>query len=333
MFKHRCLYKCLILLCVILEFKVIGNDKRLKIRYTFNNRELIRAKKILKILLVIVIVILVLIVILVFKFFADAHKQAEDQANMVKPDEELIGEHFYIPREDKEPVDVNIYIPSNIDIGLVPVVFNIHGGAFIAGDADTLDTQSDRISNDWDMAVVTINYKLASGDYSIDYAVEEVVDTVKYFKEHCAEYGIDGNKVIIMGYSAGGYHAMASTLALKKEGIDISAQVLCYAYLRDTLEIYNVMSEEQKSSVAPTLFILAGNEPIGGGSLQYEEVLREHRVSTDVKVYDGALHGFIEENNPEYENLHSKASKSPEQEIMARDAENHIRDWLYGVLK
>ena len=92
------------------------------------------------------------------------------------------------------------------------------------------------------------------------------------------------------------------------------------------------MSEEQKSSVAPTLFILADDEPVGGSSLQYEEVLCEHGVTTEVKVYDGALHGFIEENNPEYENLHSKASKSPEQEIMARDAENYIRDWLYIVL-
>ncbi len=278
------------------------------------------------------ILILIMIAALVVKVAADARRQAEDQARMIKSDEELIGTHFYVPRTGKEPVDVNIYIPSHADGALLPVVFNIHGGAFIAGDADTLDTQSDRISNDWNMVVITINYKLASGDYPIDYAVEEIADTVKYFKAHSAEHGIDEDRFVIMGYSAGGYHAMASTLALQKEGVNISAQVLCYAYLRDILDIYGALSEEQKRSVAPALFILAGDEPIGGGSLQYEEILRENGVLTAVKVYDGALHGFIEENNPEYENLHSKASKAPEQEIMARDAENTIRDWLYRVL-
>ena len=50
----------------------------------------------------------------------------------------------------------------------------------------------------------------------------------------------------------------------------------------------------------------------------------------EIKTYSGAMHGFIEENNPEYEKLRSHASKSPEQEAMARDAENYIGNWIAG---
>lgn len=50
-----------------------------------------------------------------------------------------------------------------------------------------------------------------------------------------------------------------------------------------------------------------------------------------MKQYDGAIHGFLEENNPEYEELHIKGSKSPEQEEMAREAEDFIGTWLNGL--
>ena len=282
-----------------------------------------------KVLKVVGIVLLALIGLLVISIILSAKRNAEDQAAMVKTDEELIGEHIFIKREGKDDVDVNVYIPKSDE--KTPVVFNLHGGAFIAGDADALDTQSDRISKDWNSAVVTINYKLAKDGITIDYAVDEVVDTVKYFRDHAAEYNIDTERIVILGYSAGGYHTMASVLELKKQGVDISAQVICYGFIKEVVETYNAMTDDQKKNVAPALFILADDDPISDGSLKYEEVLRDNGVLTEVKKYDGSIHGFVEENNPEYENLHSKKSKAPEQEKMAREAEANIMTWLTSV--
>lgn len=74
---------------------------------------------------------------------------------MAKSDEELLGVRFEVPRDGKESEDVNLYIPKSTDI--LPVVFNIHGGAFIVGAADTLDTQSDRISKTWNVIVVIMS--------------------------------------------------------------------------------------------------------------------------------------------------------------------------------
>ena len=283
-------------------------------------------KKMLKILLIIMLVIGAGVIAFLGKALYDAKLQKEDQENMVKSDEELIGEHFYMPRNGKEDVDMNLYLIRDGENH--PLVINIHGGAFIAGDADTLDSQSERISKDWNVNVATVNYKLMSGEYDKQYAVDEIKDTVRYFMEHAEEYDVDQDNIFVLGYSAGGYHAMASVLQLHKEGISVKGQIICYGFLSDMMEQFETLSEEQKKTLPPALFILAGDEPIGKSSLEYESVLKEYDVSTEVKVYDGAMHGFIEENNPEYEKLHSHSSMSGEQEIMARDAETVIGIWI-----
>lgn len=285
-------------------------------------------KKLLKIIGIIFLIILLGVILLVIQFVRDSKIQEEDQKLMIKTDEELIGEHLYIKRDNKEEVDVNVYIPNGNE--KKSLIINLHGGAFIAGDADTLDTQSDRISKSWNANIVTINYKLAKGNYNIEYAIEEVKDTVKYFIENKDKYNIDTDNIYIMGYSAGGYYAMASTLELHQEGIKIKGQILCYAFIKDILEKYDSLSDNLKTTMPNALFILAGNEPIGKASLDYEKLLTENKVNTDVKIYDTVKHGFIEENNPEYEQLHkkNKASKSPEAEKVARAAEDYIKNWI-----
>lgn len=285
-------------------------------------------KKVLKVIGIILIIIIVLVLLLVFKIVKDQKIQAEDQEAMIKSDEELIGEHLYINRNNKEDVDVNIYTRDTSE--KLPLIINIHGGAFIAGDADTLDTQSDRISKDWNVNVATINYKLLSDKYDKQYAIDEVKDTVKYFIDNADKYSIDTDNVFILGYSAGGYYAMASTLQLHKENIHIKGQILCYAFLSDIIERFNSLTDNEKQTMPSALFILAGDEPIGIGSLDYEKVLSENNIKTEVKKYENVLHGFIEENNPEYEKLHdkNKTSKSPEAERIAREAEDYITNWI-----
>ncbi|MBQ9658655.1 MAG: alpha/beta hydrolase fold domain-containing protein [Clostridia bacterium] len=285
-------------------------------------------KKMLKVLGIILIVILVLVILLVIKIVKDQKIQAEDQMAMVKSDEELIGEHLYISRDNKEDIDVNVYIRSGDE--KLPLVINIHGGAFIAGDADTLDTQSDRISKTWNVNVVTVNYKLLNDNYDKQYAIDEIKDTVKYFIANSDKYNIDIDNIFILGYSAGGYYAMASTLQLHKENVNIKGQILCYAFLSDILEQYNTLTDLQKRTIPSALFILAGDEPIGKSSLDYEKVLNENGVNTAIKIYENVLHGFIEENNSEYEKLHdkNKTSKSPEAEKVAREAEDYIMNWI-----
>ena len=251
--------------------------------------------------------------------------RAEDQANMTRPDGKRLGERLLVPRDGKDPVEVNLYIPEGAVA--LPVVFNIHGGAFIAGDDDTLDTQSDRISKSWNVIVVNINYRLMTDETPIAYGTEEVADVIRYCKAHAEEYHADPGRLCVMGYSAGAYHAAAAVLALKAEDIDVAAQVLCHAYIGDAVKRYHALTPAQQGTIAPALFALADNDSFSEKSLTYQAALEENGISADVRRYAGSIHGFIEENNPEYEKLHITASRAPEQERMARDAELLIGNW------
>ncbi len=247
-----------------------------------------KGSKILKILGFILLSVVILLIAAMLFLLNQAKRNseawAENQAAMVKTDDELLGEHFYVLRQDMEAVDVNLYLPENGEN--LPVVFNLHGGAFIAGDADTLDSQSLRLSQDWNAVIVTVNYKLAVDGISIEYGTQEVVDTVKYFLEHAEEYRIDPSKVVLMGYSAGGCHAAMSAMALEQEGVDIAAQVLCYPFIGGVLECFHTLSPVEQGGLPPALFVLADNDPISDGSLEYETALREAGVQTEVKKFE-----------------------------------------------
>lgn len=283
---------------------------------------------------IVIIVLMVLVFLLgIINIYMMGYRttNAENRLSLVKNDNELIGKRFEVPRSEKDSVKVNLYIPENQSNEKLPVVFNIHGGGFIGGDVDTLDTQSDRISKEWNVMVVSINYTKADVK-PIDYGVEEVTDTVLYFSNNADEYNIDNTKFTVMGYSAGAYYASASAIQLANRDFELNAQVLCYPFTTF------LDKKSVNENVAPALFILAGEDPISQESKAYEEYLKTNGVKTTIKEYQGAGHSFIESNNPE--GNHDFASDEERnsvinetQEKLARQAEKEINEWLQQLYK
>ena len=85
-----------------------------------------------------------IILLLILKILHDSKLREEDKKMMKKTDKTRIGKRFYIKRKGKSDVELNLYIRKDSNFYL-PLIINLHGGAFIAGDADTLDTQSERL--------------------------------------------------------------------------------------------------------------------------------------------------------------------------------------------
>lgn len=279
-----------------------------------------------RIVIIVLTVLVVLLAAINIYMVGFRRESAKGRASLVKNDADLLGTRFEVSRDGGDPVKVNLYIPDNPGSGKLPVIFNIHGGGFVGGDADVLDTQSDRISNEWNAMVVTINYTKADVK-PIDYGVGEVVDTVLYFSTHADEYNIDNTKFSVMGYSAGAYYASAAAIKLAGLDFPLCAQVLCYPFT--TFLDENSVDEH----VAPALFVLAGEDPISQDSRAYEAYLRSNGVSTTIQEYQGAGHSFIESNNPEGD--HGFASDEERnsvinetQEKLARQAEKDINAWL-----
>lgn len=106
-----------------------------------------------KIIILSVVSVLFLILIVVFNLFLRSYRAENEKqrTKLVKNDSELIGERIEIQRDGKAGVKANLYVPDYNSDERLPVVVNIHGGGFVGGDADVLDTQSDRIANEWNV--------------------------------------------------------------------------------------------------------------------------------------------------------------------------------------
>lgn len=249
---------------------------------------------------------------------------AQQRAQAKKADADLVGTRLSIPRDGKPPVDVDVYVPSDAPSDEAPVVFNIHGGGFVAGDADALDTQSSRISKEWGAIVVSVNYTTADVK-PIPYGVSEICDAVRYFRDNASAYHADGGRIVLMGYSAGAYYAAEAARSLGKSGAGAEALVLCYPWTR------GLPTDSLAESLPRTMFVLAGQDPISQNAKEYAQRVKDAGVETNVLEYPDARHSFIESNNPEGSEDSAAVADgvvSPEQEEMARDAEAKVGQWL-----
>ena len=267
-----------------------------------------------------------LILLVLFNIFLNSYREENEKhrARLVKDDSELIGERIVIQREGKASVKANLYVPNNTGDELLPVVFNIHGGGFVGGDADVLDTQSERIANEWNAVVVTINYTKADVK-PISYGSEEIRDVVLYFADNAEIYGVDPSKFTLMGYSAGAYYAADSTRLLQKVNFDMASLVLCYPWTTG-LDV-----DDLEEEFPPTLFILSGQDPISQKAKSFVKDMESVGFELKVIEYENAVHSFIESNNPEGitdDSVDMSDVINPEQESLAREAEAAISQWI-----
>ncbi len=279
-----------------------------------------------KIIVLSAVTVLLFLAIGMFNVFLVSYRKscADMRAVLVKNEKDLIGERIEIERGNSASVKANIYISDDAGEEPLPVIFNIHGGGFVGGDADVLDTQSDRIANEWNAVVITVNYTKADVK-PIPYGSEEIKDAVLYFAENAEKYNADTAKIYIMGYSAGAYYAAESTRMLQESGFKTAGLVLCYPWTT------GLNAGKLDTDFPSTLFVLAGQDPISQKAKPYAESMRNAGIEVEIKEYENAVHSFIESNNPEGVSASSEDMGdviNSEQEKLAREAEVFINEWI-----
>jgi len=170
--------------------------------------------------------------------------------------------------------------------------------------------------------VVNVNYKRLY-DKSFPYPQQEVVDTVKWLKEKAEELGIDENRIILSGGSAGGHLTAGASIMLAKQGIRIAGQIMEVPFLDFTgtipidfpegNKLYDMMfklyppqlpldseelspaasiSEETLDRLSMAVVIVCGKDPLHPQGIHYAELLKKHGKLLDLKMYEEGYHGF-----------------------------------------
>ncbi len=115
--------------------------------------------------------------------------------------------------------------------GPFPAVILIHGGSWTGGDKSP-GRANDSMSNMFEaltrggFAWFAINYRLAP-KYRYPADSDDVTTSIRWVKEHAAEYHVDPKRIAISGHSAGGH--LAALAAVRASTADQVAAVVCFS--------------------------------------------------------------------------------------------------------
>ncbi|HEY6793714.1 MAG TPA: alpha/beta hydrolase fold domain-containing protein, partial [Kineosporiaceae bacterium] len=136
---------------------------------------------------------------------------------------------------------LDLYLPTRTGAA-VPLVIDIHGGAFSSGDkADSGVLFNLQALLAQGYAVASVNYRL-SGEAPFPAGVQDVKAAVRYLRAHAAEYGLDPTRFAAWGTSAGGYlaamigatggqtNAVLDDAALGNSGLSSTVQAVVSMY-------------------------------------------------------------------------------------------------------
>ena len=237
----------------------------------------------------------------------------------------LIEDHLIETSAHRIPI--RIYNPSG-DSDLPAVIF-FHGGWFFAGDLETHDRPLRALTNAAGCIVVAVDYRLAP-EHPFPAAIDDGYAVLQWVANKGAEVGIDCNRLIIAGDSAGG--TIATVLARKvaeNNGLHILLQVLMYPVTDPTLQteswqefakgpvitlktaleawqmyVPNIL-ERQNADAAPifaenlvgsanALILIAEFDPLRDEGIAYAARLEQAGVKVKTSIYKEMPHGFFQ---------------------------------------
>ncbi len=140
-----------------------------------------------------------------------AYSQLEEFFDKLKP-------------ESEDCLNLNIWTPA-ADNGKRPVMFWIHGGAFLFGGGVDPAYDGSALARRGDVVVVTINYRLGSFGYlylqglPVNVGSLDQILALEWVRDNIESFGGDPNNVTIFGESAGGYSVVSLCAMPRAKGL------------------------------------------------------------------------------------------------------------------
>lgn len=109
---------------------------------------------------------------------------------------------------------VDLFIPEDASGDLGLVLF-IHGGAWIAGDKESYVSGMEYGATELGIATASVNYRYISDDVDLLDVLDDIDDALAAIKTKGNEVGVNINKVLLTGDSAGGHLSLLYAYARK----------------------------------------------------------------------------------------------------------------------
>ncbi|QNA45890.1 alpha/beta hydrolase [Lacibacter sediminis] len=253
-------------------------------------------------------------------------------------------------------VNLIIVRPSG-SLGVLPAFMFFHGGGWVIGDYPTHERFiRDLVINSGAVGIYVDYSRSPEAKYPV--AVNEAYTATKWVAENGAQINVDGKRLAVVGNSAGGNIAAATTLMAKdKQGPEIKFQVLFWPvtnadfettsynqyandrfltksmmkwfwdnYIPDVEDRNQVYASPLKASLSqmkglpPALVQTAENDVLRDEGEAYARNLNEAGVAVTLVRYQGMIHDY---------GLLNPLAHIPEVQSALRQAANELKAHLY----
>jgi len=210
---------------------------------------------------------------------------------------------------------------------VLPTFVYIHGGGWVWLSIDTSDRVARELAAAGEVSVVSVDYTL-SPEAQFPRALEECAAVVRHIAAHGADWGLDQQRILIGGDSAGGNLALGTALMLRDQGGPALRGILAlypvcdsrtdtdsyrefessYGLTRERMEYYwsvyvphaadrtHPWAAPLRADLAglpPTLVLLAELDVLRSEGEALTAKLRAAGVPVEQETYAGLIHGFM----------------------------------------
>ena len=227
--------------------------------------------------------------------------------------------------EDTSITDVAVRIYKPAADGPLPVLVYFHGGGWVTGNLDLVDSPLRALAQATPCLVISVDYRLAP-EHPFPGPLDDCYSVTEWAAANAHTLGGDPARLGVGGDSAGGNLAAAVCLRARDLGaFDIRLQMLIYPVTDNDLDTpsylaysegYGLTREGMRwfwksylpgdedplacvlrapdlSGLPPALVILAEFDVLFDEGKAYADRLRAAGVPTDVMVCEGMIHGFF----------------------------------------
>ncbi len=224
------------------------------------------------------------------------------------------------------PVPIRVYRPPSTEA--LPVCVWLAGGGWALDTLAAAEPACRRLAAETPCAVASVRYRLAP-EHRFPIPLEDCLDATRWLLARAARLGLDAERVVIAGTSAGGNLAAAtSLLARDRADVAFSAQLLvypvllhdprpaasegtalvgfldrrdvdwCWSHYLTTLEdgsspLASPLLADDLARLPPALIVTAELDPLRDEAERYAERLRQAGVPVELACFDGVPHGFF----------------------------------------
>ncbi len=162
-----------------------------------------------------------------------------------------------VPVKDGAPIPLSVFSPANTGrTTAAPCVYWMHGGGMVMGDRySQIDIPLEWL-DEFGAVVVSVDYRLAP-EATGTALVDDCYQGLRWIAEHSEELGIDPDRIVVAGASAGGGLAAGVTLLARDLGTPaIAAQML----ICPMLDHRNTSTSSRQYSGGPGVWTREMNE-------------------------------------------------------------------------